>query len=142
MAVVLLALGRLPYNVSLSVEALGEILLYVVLGTATMCSVGVAATAIAADVDSASAALPLAAVLLALISGIFVPVDQLPGWVQDIGRIFPVYHLAAGLQTALGTDGDTGLDPGDVAVLCVWGLWGIVFAARRFRWEPQQAVAA
>ena len=142
MAVVLLAIGRVAYNVSISVEALGEILLYVVLGTATMCSLGVAATAIAADVDSASAALPLAAVLLALISGIFVPVDQLPGWLQEIGRIFPVYHLTAGLQTALGTVGDTALDPGNVAVLCVWALWGIVFAARRFRWEPTRAVGA
>jgi hypothetical protein len=46
------------------------------------------------------------------------------------------------LQTALGTVGDTALDPGNVAVLCVWTLWGIVFAARRFRWEPTRAVGA
>jgi ABC-2 type transport system permease protein len=137
MALVLLAIGRLAYSVAFSAEALGEILLYVVLGTATMCSLGIAATAIAADVDSASAALPLAAVLLSLISGIFVPVDQLPGWLEHIARFFPVYHLAAGLQTALGVAGDTALDAGNVAALCVWGLWGIVFAARRFRWEPQ-----
>ena len=135
MAVVLLLIGRVAYRVSISGEALAETVLYVVVGTATMCSLAVAATAIAADVDSAGAALPLAAVVLSLISGIFVPVDQLPTWLEDIGKVFPVYHLAAGLQTALGEAGAT-FHAGDVAVLCIWALGGIVFASRRFRWEP------
>jgi ABC-2 type transport system permease protein len=136
MSVVLLLIGGLAYGVSVSGEALAETALYVVLGTATMCSLAVAATGIVADVDSASAALPLTAVLLSLISGIFVPVDQLPGWLEEIGRIFPVYHLAAGLQTALG-EADATFHAGDVAVLCIWALGGIVFAARQFRWEPR-----
>jgi ABC-2 type transport system permease protein len=136
MSVILLAIGRVAYSVHVSAEALAEVLLYAVLGTATMCSLGIAATAVAQDVDSASAALPFGAVLLSLISGIFVPVDQLPTWLEDIGRVFPVYHVAAGVQTALGSSGDTSLHLGNVAVLCVWTLWAIVFAARRFRWEP------
>src|SRR6266567_3851534 len=28
--------------------------------------------------------------------------------------------------------------PGDVAVIAAWGLAGAIFAARRFRWEPQE----
>jgi ABC-2 type transport system permease protein len=135
MAVVLLLIGGLAYNVSVSAEALVETVLYVVLGTATMVCLAVASTTIAADVDSASAALPLTAVVLALISGIFVPVDQLPSWLEDIGKVFPVYHLAAGLQTALGETGAT-FHASDIVVLCIWALGGIVFAARRFRWEP------
>jgi ABC-2 type transport system permease protein len=140
MAVVLLAIARLAYGVEISGEAIAEILLYVALGTATMCSLGIAATAIVADVDGATV-LPLAAVILSLISGIFVPVDQLPGWIEEVARIFPVYHLAAGLQTALGVSGDTALHAGDAAVLAAWAVWGTVFAARRFRWEPQAAPA-
>jgi ABC-2 type transport system permease protein len=140
MAVVLLAIARLAYGVEISGEAIAEILLYVALGTATMCSLGIAATAIVADVDSA-AVLPLAAVILSLVSGIFVPVDQLPGWLEEVARIFPVCHLAAGLQTSLGVAGDTALHAGDAAVLAAWAVWGIVFAARRFRWEPQTAPA-
>jgi ABC-2 type transport system permease protein len=139
MAVVLLAIARLAYGVEISPWALAGIAIYVVLGTATMCSVGIAATAMASDVDSASAGLPLTAVVLSLISGIFVPVDQLPGWLDHVARIFPVYHVAAGLQTALGAGG--GLDARNVAVLAAWGIWGIVFAARQFRWEPQAAAA-
>jgi ABC-2 type transport system permease protein len=136
MAVVLLAIGRFAYDVPISAEALGEIVLYVVLGTATMCSGGIAATTVITDVDGASAALPFAAVLLAFVSGIFVAVDQLPGWLERIGRFFPVYHLASGLQTALGIAGDTALSGGNLFALALWAVAGIAFAARRFRWEP------
>jgi ABC-2 type transport system permease protein len=138
MVVILLAIADAAYGVTVSGEALGEVLLYAVLGTATMCSLGIAATAIAADVDSASATLPFIAVLLALISGVFVGVDQLPGWLAEIGRIFPLSHLAAGLQTAIGTGGAT-FHAADAAILAGWGLWGTVFAARHFSWEPRRA---
>jgi ABC-2 type transport system permease protein len=94
-AAVLLAIGRFAYGVHMSPGALGEILLYVVLGAATMCSVGIAVTSVMDDVESASAALPFAAVLLAFISGIFVTADSLPGWLEDVGRVFPLYHLAS-----------------------------------------------
>ena len=83
MAVVLLAIARIAYDVELSGQGLADILLYVVLGTATMCSLGIAATSIATDAESASAALPLTAVMLSLISGIFVSIDQLPGWLEE-----------------------------------------------------------
>jgi ABC-2 type transport system permease protein len=76
------------------------------------------------------------AVLLAFTSGIFVPVDQLPGWLADIGRFFPVYDVAAGLQTALGVAGDTALKSGNLLALAAWGVAGVVVAARHFRWEP------
>jgi ABC-type multidrug transport system permease subunit len=85
--------------------------------------------------------LPLIAVILSLISGIFVPIDQLPGGLEDIARIFPVYHLAKGLQMALGNGGVGTFSAGDVAVLALWGAWAAVFAARRFRWEPHAATA-
>jgi ABC-2 type transport system permease protein len=140
-AVVLLAIAGLGYGVPISRSALGEIALYVVLGTATMCSLGVGVTALLSDLDSASAALPLASVVLALISGIFVPIDQLPDWLEHVARVFPVYHLAAGLQSALGVGGPTGLDAGNATALVVWAVAGIVLATRRFRWVPQAAGA-
>jgi ABC-2 type transport system permease protein len=136
MTVVLVAIGHFAYAVPVSARALGTIVLYVALGTATMCSVAIAAATVIRDVDSATAALPFAAVLLSFISGIFVAVDQLPGWLGDVGRVFPVYHVAAGLQQALGTAGDTAVSVGNVLVLVLWALAAIVVAVRGFKWEP------
>jgi ABC-2 type transport system permease protein len=45
MAVLLLAIARLAYDVQISGQALAEVVLYVSLGTATMCSAGIAAAA-------------------------------------------------------------------------------------------------
>lgn len=47
------------------------------------------------------------------------------------------YHLAEGLQRSLVPGGGSGLNGTNVAVLGAWGLGGLVFAARRFRWEAQ-----
>jgi ABC-2 type transport system permease protein len=138
---ILLLIARLAYGVDVSAQALTEIVVYVGLGTATLCSAGIAATTVVTDVESASAALPLVAVLLSFISSIFVPVDQLPGWLADVGRIFPLYHVAVGVQTALGVAGDTSLRGGDVAVLVAWALGAVIVAARGFRWEPRAAAA-
>jgi ABC-2 type transport system permease protein len=138
MTIVLLAIGHFAYDVPIAGSAVGDLLLYVVLGIVAMCSAGIAATALIGDVDSASAALPLIAVVLALISGIFVGVDQLPSWLADVARVFPVYHLTSGLQTALGGGS---FDAGNAAVLALWGVGGIAVAARRFRWEPQAVPA-
>jgi ABC-2 type transport system permease protein len=84
---------------------------------------------------------PLVVVLLSFISSVFVPVDQLPGWLAEVGRIFPLYHLAVGVQAALGVAGDTSLRAGDVAVLAAWAVGGVFMAVRGFRWEPQATAA-
>lgn len=139
--VILLLIARLAYGVDISGEALAEIGVYVLLATATLCSAGIAATTVATDVDTASAAVPLVVVLLSFISGIFVPLDQLPGWLAEVGRIFPLYHVAVGVQAALGVAGDTSLRAGDVAVLAAWAVGGVFVAVRGFRWEPQATAA-
>ena len=90
--------------------------------------------------NSASTIAPFSGVILSFFSGVFVPVDQLPNWAEQIGKIFPLYHLAAGLQTTLVSGAPhSGLNGDDVAVLGAWMLVGLVIAVRRFRWEPQGA---
>ena len=85
---------------------------------------------------------PFSAVILSFISGVFVSVEDLPNWLEAIGKIFPLYHLAEGLQTCLVTDASgTGLSGQNVSSLLVWGVAGLVVAARRFRWEPQSVPA-
>jgi ABC-2 type transport system permease protein len=67
-----------------------------------------------------------------------IPIDQLPNWLQEIGRIFPLYHFAQGLQlTVGGTGSGLGLHASDVASLLLWGFAGVAIASRRFLWEPQ-----
>ena len=52
---------------------------------------------------------------LALISGIFYPLDALPGWLATIGQVFPIYWVGIGFRSAM-------LDPAAVH-LEVTGSW-------------------
>lgn len=137
MTVVLLAIGKLAFGVDLPGEAFLGLVVYVFLGTATMCVLGIALTAVTPSADAVSTIAPFGSVILSFISGVFIPVDQLPNWIEEIGRVFPLYHLAEGLQTTFAASSGTGLDAGNVALLGAWAAVGIVVAARGFRWEPQ-----
>jgi ABC-2 type transport system permease protein len=137
--VVLLTVSHFAYDVPISADAAVGLAVYVALGTATMCALGIGLSAVVDSEDAASSVGPFVAVILSFISGVFVPIDQLPSWLEEIGRVFPLFHLADGLQRALALGSGTGLNGNDVAVLAVWCLAGAILAARRFKWEPQTA---
>lgn len=140
MTVVVLLIGRFAYGVEIPSDNLLGLAVYLVLGTATMCALGIAITVVTPSADVAGTIAPFAVVLLSFVSGVFIPVEQLPDWAEAIGRVFPLAHLASGLQTTLSPDAaDFGLSAENVAVLGAWGLAGLLVAARRFRWEPAAA---
>jgi ABC-2 type transport system permease protein len=137
MCVALVAIGVLAYGVDPSAERLVGFVVYAALGTLAFCALGIAITSYTPTVDSASTVGPFAMVLLSFVSGVFVSVDNLPGWLEHVGSVFPLYHLANGLQTCLAPGGGTGLAWNHVAVLALWGMAGVYSAMQRFRWEPQ-----
>jgi ABC-2 type transport system permease protein len=138
MVVALLAIGRIAFQVHLSASALVGVLVFVALGTAAMATLGMAVTAYTPTVDAASSVGPFTAVILSFISGIFIPASVLPDWLAKIGQVFPLAPLADGLQRAVtGVGGGNGVTEHDAVLLVVWGLVGLVVAARRFRWVPQ-----
>jgi ABC-2 type transport system permease protein len=139
--VALFLIGVIAFGVHLDAERLVGLVAYVALGTAAFTTLGMAVTAITPTAEAASAVGPFAVVILSFISGVFIPVDQLPNWLEGVGKAFPLYHLADGLQTALLSGGGTGLAGGDVMSLALWGVAGLAIATRRFHWEPQAARA-
>jgi ABC-2 type transport system permease protein len=99
-----------------------------------------ALTAFTPNPDAAASISPFTVVILSFISGVFVPIDTLPDWLEQIGRVFPLFHLADGLQTTLAPNaGGIGLGAENVAFLVLWAAIGVAIAARRFHWEPQTA---
>jgi ABC-2 type transport system permease protein len=143
MVVVLLAIGHFAYDVTIPTDTLPAFALYVLVGTATMCALGIAMTRFTPTADSAAAIGPFSTVILGFISGAFIPVATLPDWLAQIGRIFPLAHLAEGLQRALipRLSGGNAFEAQNLAILALWGVASLVVAIRSFRWEPQGAEA-
>jgi ABC-2 type transport system permease protein len=136
----LLAIGVVVYGVELDAAGAFAFAVYTVLGAATMCALGLALSRVATTVDVASALGPFGTVILGFASGVFIPVKELPAWLVDLGRVFPLAHLAEGLQRALSPAASgTGIDATNLAVLALWGVGALVVAIRRFRWEPLAA---
>jgi ABC-2 type transport system permease protein len=136
--IVMFAIGVLAYNVKLDAAGVVGIAVYTVAGTASLAALGIAVSIVCSSVDMASTVGPFTAVILSFISGVFIPVSSLPHWLTTLGKVFPLAHLAIGLQSAVATDASgTGLTGANIAVLAAWGIAGILVSARSFRWEPQ-----
>lgn len=71
-------------------------------------------------------------VVLLLVGGLIVPLDQLPGPLRSIGRALPTSALADGLRAALV---DGALSGRAAGVLLGWSVVLLSAAAVTFRWE-------
>ncbi|MET8161230.1 ABC transporter permease [Sphaerisporangium sp. NPDC005289] len=95
--------------------------------------------------------LPLMALMA--VSGVFYPLTALPGWLQVVAQLFPVYWLGLGLRSALLPDALAAAEVGEswrhletAGVLGAWALLGFALAPavlrRMARRESGSAVAA
>jgi ABC-2 type transport system permease protein len=136
--VALVLVGRLAYGVRVPGAALPGLLVTLLLGTACFASLGFAISGVIRSANAAPAVTNGIVLPLQMISGIFFPIDQLPGGLLAIAKVFPVYHLAQGLLDGFDPAGPpAGFGWGHLAVLAAWTVVGLALAARTFRWEPR-----
>ena len=74
----------------------------------------------------------LPVMVLAGISGIFYPIQQLWGWVQVVAQIFPMYWLGLGMRSAFLPDSAAAVEVGGswrtAETVLVLGTWAVVGA--------------
>ena len=71
--------------------------------------------------------------VLLLLSGMVIPLDELPGPAQAVARALPSGALTEVMRGTLTTDVSV---PGRAwAVLAAWAVAGPLLATRLFRWE-------
>jgi ABC-2 type transport system permease protein len=137
---VLLLIGRFAYGVRLPAATLPGVIVTAIVGAVTFCCLGYA---LSTAIRSADAAQPMVqAIMLPLyfISGVFIPNINLPHWLRDVAKVFPVEHLAGGLRNAFdpATRG-IGIVWSDLGVLALWAAAGLAIALTRFVWTPVAA---
>ncbi|MFD3593846.1 ABC transporter permease [Nocardia sp. NPDC058640] len=77
--------------------------------------------------------MPLMAVIA--ISGIFYPITAMPGWLQGLAQVFPIYWLGLGMRSALLPADAVAIELDQswrhletVAVLGIWAVVGLLLA--------------
>jgi ABC-2 type transport system permease protein len=90
---------------------------------------------------------------LVAISGIFYPIQSMPGWLQAVGQVFPIYWLGLGMRSVFLPDALASVELHHswmhlttLGVLTAWSVLGLVLAPvilrRMARRESGSAVAA
>ncbi len=90
------------------------------LGTASFVGVGIILTAVAPDQETAQMMTMLLQFPMMFISGILFPIDQLPGWMQYIGRGLPLYYAADALRKVIILNAGLGTIMPDLLILVVY----------------------
>jgi len=144
MAIVLVAIcsafGAAFYGAAIPTGVrLLETIVVVLVGAGSFAALGLAITAVIPNAEAAPAVVNATILPLLFISGVFIPIGtNAPRWVDVLGRVFPVRHLVEAYLGAFYGKPFFDFSWRDVAVVALWGVVGLVFAARRFSWEPRR----
>lgn len=148
LVVITLAFGRLAYSAPLPTgKALLEFALTLVVAGLSFSALGLAITSVVPNADAAPPIVNATILPLLFLSGIFIPLgSNAPAWITTVSGIFPVKHFADAMRDSfLGNVTFKGttiavyhFDWFDILVIAVWGIAGLVLAARFFSWEPRK----
>jgi ABC-2 type transport system permease protein len=125
-AVVLFAVARLAYGATVPVAWTAWVGLLA--GAVALCAIGLAVAQVVPRGDAAATLLSSTLLPVVLVSGVFFPVDRLPGGVARVAEFSPLTHIGALL----------GGDPrwSHFAWLLGWTAVAFAFARWRFQLEP------
>jgi ABC-2 type transport system permease protein len=89
------------------------------------------------NADAAPAVVNGTILPLLFISNVFIPLEKPSGWIDILGKIFPVRHFAYALIGSFFNLSGSALHVNDLLVIAAWGLAGLLVGIRFFRWEPR-----
>ena len=75
---------------------------------------------------------------MAIISGTFFSPHAYPGFLRAIADVLPLTYFTRLARATMLHDQQIWSQPGSVAAVAIWGAVGLLFAVRRFRWEPRE----
>jgi ABC-2 type transport system permease protein len=131
--------GRLFYDARLPISTLGPFLLTLVVGAASFCTLGLAITSVIPNADASPAVVNASILPLLFISDVFIPLENPPAWLDFIAKVFPVKHFVEGmLASYFPLPGQSSIRTGDLLIVALWGLAGLLLTMRFFSWEPRR----
>jgi ABC-2 type transport system permease protein len=138
MLVIVPAVGKLIYDVSIPWDHLPAVLVTLAIGAASFCCLGIALTAVIPNEDAAPAITNVTVLPLYFLSGVFIPETEIPEGVLHVADVFPIRHFFEAFFAAWDpVAGGSGFEWGHLGVVAAWGAVGFLLAVRYFRWTPR-----
>jgi ABC-2 type transport system permease protein len=112
-----------------------------VIGAASFAALGLAVTTLVRTGEGSSAVVNAIYLPMAFLSGAFFSPRELPRFLEVLSEALPLTYLLRLIRSTF-IEGETlTSSPGALAAVLVWGLFGLVVAARMFRWEPREGMS-
>lgn len=139
LVVIVCAFGVVFYDVDLPGAQTPAFLISLIVGAAVFSALGFAISGFIPNADAAPPVLNGTLLPLLFISDIFIPSESVPDAVGRFADLFPIKHFSNAVLEAFNpfTTG-SGFSWSDLAVMAVWGVAGLLIAARFFSWEPRK----
>jgi ABC-2 type transport system permease protein len=135
-AIVVLA-GRVFFGIGWP-ENWGELIVFVVVGVVCFAALGVAFAHVIPNFESTAAYVNAVFLPIVFVSFYVFDSHSAPGFLRNIAEALPLKPLIDGLSGAIvtGSSLDGHLDA--LAVIGLWGVFGLYFAVRGFSWEQRR----
>lgn len=133
------AFGAAFYQAKIpGVPHLLEFLVVLLVGSLSFAALALALTSVIPNADASPAIVNASMLPLLFLSGIFIPLGvHTPEWIKFVGKVFPVLHFADAMRASF-YGAPFVFKWSDVLVVAVWGIAGLIGAARFFSWEPRK----
>jgi ABC-2 type transport system permease protein len=138
LVVAVAAFGAAFYNAEVPTRTLPAFLSTVVIGAVTFSALGLALTAVIPNAEAAPALTNASILPLLFLGDIFIPIEDPDAWYVQVSEFFPVYHFAQAMKGAYFTPTGSGFEGDHLLIVGIWGVAGVLLAARFFVWEPKR----
>lgn len=108
------------------------------LGSVTFASLGLVVASVANSMMETQVINQLLWLTFLLLSGVAVPLPNLPDFLQHVAWFLPATYLVTGFQHALLSSAEVTQVPAELASLIVSGVVALFISSKMFRWEPEE----
>jgi ABC-2 type transport system permease protein len=113
----------------------GSLIVFVLVGVVCFAALGVAFAHVIPNFESTAAYVNAIFLPVVFISFYVFDSKSAPGFLQSIANALPLKPLIDGLSGAIVTGSSLSHKLDELAVIGLWGIFGIYFAVRGFSWE-------
>jgi ABC-2 type transport system permease protein len=133
----LFLLGRALYSTPFPTDA-ASLVAAIVVGAAVFAALGTATASVIRSAEGSSAVVNSILLPMAFLSGSFGETRHLPAFLRAIADVLPLKYFIDLVNAVYLRGQGIWTRPEDLAVLAAWGLFGLLFTMRKFRWEPRE----
>jgi ABC-2 type transport system permease protein len=134
----IIAVAMLLFGAQINAGGIVVALLLALFGAMVFIALGQAIASIAPTSQASAAIGQCIYFPLMFISNLFMPLEMMPSWIGNIARWNPAYMLVDLVRPALVSIPANQAAWLNLTGLLIYGLLGMMIAARFFRWEPKR----